>query len=284
MISFLNGEFLPEEQATVSIFDRAFLYGDGLFETIPFFEGRPFRMPQHLERLREGAEFLRIALPYSAAELEGFASELVRRTGLAHALMRLTVSRGVGAPGYSIRDAGAPTIAMAVRSVPALSPPAPIPWRLITSSIRLNPHDQLSRFKTCNKLPQILARAEAERARANEALLLNRRRDAAESSSANLFWIESGRLCTPPLSSGALPGITRAVLLEIAAQIKVPWCERLCPGEALQGAQGIVLSLSSFGLVEIVALDGKTVSRSPLTRQLYEAYRARVQLETGASS
>src|SRR6266567_7554929 len=98
---FLNGQFVPEERALVSVFDRGFLYGDGLFETVPIHHGKLFRWKQHWERLRRGADFLKIPLPYSCDSLRGFASQLIANNQLALSLLRLTLSRGVGTRGYS---------------------------------------------------------------------------------------------------------------------------------------------------------------------------------------
>src|SRR6185503_4998950 len=112
MTVFLDGQYLPAEQAKVSIFDRAFLYGDGLFETFPVFNGCPFRLEQHWERLRRGAEFLNIRLPYSLEDTRQAIDVLKNRNGLDHATVRLTLSRGVGPRGYSSRGADSPTFAI----------------------------------------------------------------------------------------------------------------------------------------------------------------------------
>jgi branched-subunit amino acid aminotransferase/4-amino-4-deoxychorismate lyase len=145
-------------------------------------------------------------------------------------------------------------------------------WNLIISSWRIAADDQLGAAKTSNKLRQVLARAEAEAHQAHEALLLNTAGEVAEGSSANLFWIESGVVCTPPLSSGALPGVTRGVVMELCQQRKICCQEQSCPLERLRDAAGIFLTFSSLGIVEAVSLNGKPLARSPLTRQLHTAY------------
>ena len=101
VLIFLNGQFVPEERAVVSVLDRGFLYGDGLFETMLIFKGKPFRWGEHLERLQRGAEFLKIKIPYSTEALRGFADELIAKNEVPDALLRLTLSRGVGARGYA---------------------------------------------------------------------------------------------------------------------------------------------------------------------------------------
>src|SRR5947207_6402305 len=112
MIVFLNGEFVPENHAVVSVFDRSFLYGDGLFETMCIRKGKPFRWRQHLDRLRQGAEFLKIKIPFAESALEKFVAELVSRNQMPEALLRLTLSRGIGMRGYSPKGAEQPFIVM----------------------------------------------------------------------------------------------------------------------------------------------------------------------------
>jgi aminodeoxychorismate lyase len=282
---FLNGQFVREERAVVSVFDRGFLYGDGLFETLRVFHGKPFRWAQHLERLQRGAEFLKIKLPFSPEALHDFARELIKKNEMPDALLRVTLSRGVGVRGYSPKGAESPTLVMSLHAVTGhpvpsdgrgaggegkLSPPR---WNLITSSHRLPAKEALAQFKTCNKLPQILARAEADAAGADEALLLNTDGFIVEGASSNLFWIEGDTICTPPLAAGILPGVTRAVVLEICRALAMETRESEILSEQLRRAAGIFVSLSSFGIVEAASLDGHVLSRSPLIGQIQESYR-----------
>jgi len=171
MIVFLNGNFVPEDQAVVSVFDRSFLYGDGLFETMRICKGESFRWEQHLERFAQGAKFLKIRLPFSNDSLRRYVAELVARNQMPEALLRATLSRGIGLRGYSPKGADHPSLVMSLHPAPAMD--APARWNLITSSCRLPANEPLAQFKTCNKLSQILARAEADAAGADEALLLN---------------------------------------------------------------------------------------------------------------
>src|SRR5213593_2119906 len=190
MLVFLNGQFLPEEQAVVSVFDRGFLYGDGLFETLAVFNGTPFRWAPHWARLQRGAEFLKITLPFPSEALRGFAAQLIAQNQMPASLLRLTLSRGVGVRGYSPKGADRPSLIMSLHPRPASGLPTLPRWRLITSRLRLPANEPLAQFKTCNKLPQILARAEADAAGAEEALLLNTDGFVVEASSSNLFWLE----------------------------------------------------------------------------------------------
>jgi branched-chain amino acid aminotransferase len=282
MIVFLNGKFVPEEQALVSVFDRSFLYGDGLFETILVGNGALFRWPQHLDRLWQGAAFLGINPPYDRNELTETASILIRENRLFDGLLRLTLSRGVGLRGYSPRGADSPTLVMTLSPRVDVPPNGLLSWRLKTSSFRLPADQPLAQFKNCNKLPQILARAEAEQAEADEALLCNTNGFVVEGASSNLFWIEQGAVCTPPLASGILSGVTRLVVLELCRGLNLQALERNITASRLLDADGVFLSLSSFGIIQGASLDGQALRQSLLTQRIHAAYLERVRCETGA--
>jgi branched-chain amino acid aminotransferase len=281
MLVFLNGQFLPEERAVVPVFDRGFLYGDGLFETLRVVNGRPFRWDAHWQRLEQGARFLGISLPFDSGAMRDYACQLIARNELTDALLRIALSRGVGPRGYSPKGAEHPTIIMSLHAAPSLQPTHPPAWRLVTSSFRLPPDERLARFKTCNKLPQILARAEADAAGADEALLLDLSGHVVEGSSSNLFWFDATGLCTPPLTAGILPGVTRAVVMELAQSLGLAVSERVLLPAQLSSASGVFLSVTSSGIVEAISLDGKSLSSSPRVKELHRAY---VQLLVGTKS
>jgi aminodeoxychorismate lyase len=278
VLIFLNGQFVPEERAVVSVFDRSFLYGDGLFETMRVFNGKPFRWDQHMRRLQNGAKFLRIAFPFAPDTLLGFAHELIAENSMPDSLLRLTLSRGVGVRGYSPKGAEKPTMVMSLHPAPKTDGPAPV-WKLITSSHRLPANEPLAQFKTCNKLPQILALTEADAAGADEALLLNTDGFVVEGASSNLFWIEGETVCSPPLASGILPGVTRAVVLEICQTLKIKTNEAYVNEKELQHADGIFVSLSSLGVVEAASVDGEILKLSPLTQRIQKRYEEFVKVD-----
>lgn len=293
MTVFLNSQFVPEAAATVSVFDRSFLYGDGLFETLRVANGRPFRWAQHLERLERGAEFLGITLPFTRDVLAGFAAELIAQNQLPESLLRLLLSRGVGGRGYSPKGADKPTLVMTLHllGAPASGPAWPEPagsetgvllrWRAHTTNFRLPANEPLAQFKTSNKLAQILARAEAEVNGANEALLLNTDGFVVEGASSNLFWIERGTVCTPPITSGILPGVTREVVRELCFKLSLPYRESSIRPPELIRADAVFLSLSSHGMVELAELDGTRLGSSPWVARLYQAFQAQVRAECG---
>jgi len=285
MLVFVNGRIVPEDEAVISVFDRSFLYGDGLFETLRVTNGVPFRWEQHLERLKHGADFLKLRLPHSTAELRRFVEELVTANQLPEAILRLTLSRGVGRRGYSPAGADRPSLVMSVHPLQSPEQEEPPRWRLVTASLRLPAHERLARFKTCNKLPQVLARAEAEAAGGDEALLLNTDGFIVEAASSNLFWLANGSVRTPPLDSGVLAGVTRAVIRELCQSLGLPVEEANLTREELMKTEGVFLSLSSVGVAEGIALDQQELRRSPVTREIHGAYRTLMREETlgGAS-
>ena len=196
MVVFLNGRFVAGEAARISILDRGFLYGDGLFETLRIIGGRPHAWEAHLERLERGAAFLKLRPPLTALEMRRAVEQLVLRNSLPDSVLRLTLTRGPGPRGYSPKNADSPTLLMTMHPVPATKPRG---LRLVTSSFRLAAADPLAQFKTCNKLVHVLARAEAEARGADDALLLNTRGRLAEATSSNLSGSRaafSGRLRT----------------------------------------------------------------------------------------
>lgn len=282
MIVFLNGEFVSEERAMISVFDRGFLYGDGLFEGIRIFNGKPFRWKQHLERFTHGANFLKIRVPFSAEAMKEFAGRLIQENQMPNSLLRLTLSRGIGQRGYSPKNAERPTLLMATYPMAEPEPSNPPAWRVFVSSFRLPAGEPLARFKNLNKLPQVLARAEADAEGAEEALLLNSDGYVVEGSTSNLFWIRDGTVCTPPLPSGILPGVTRAVVLELCKEAGIEAREENITAGELEKMEGVFLSLSSSGIAEVAFVNGKAVKRSAMVKRISEAYWGAMRSECGA--
>ena len=272
MVVFLNGKFLPEAEAVVPLNDRGFLLGDGLFETARVANGKPFRLAQHLERLVRGADVLKIKLPFTAKEIQKFAGELIAKNDLAEAVLRVTLTRGVGARGYSTKGADQPTLALTLHALPPQNGDEPLLWSLVTSTFRIPASDALSSVKTSSKILNVLARAEAEEKGADEALLLNTNGEVAETAGGNLFWIFHDKICTVPTGRGVLPGITRAVVLEICQALGLETNKRVIKPEMLRNAEGIFVTQSALGIIPVVAFDGLPVAPSPLVDQIGSAY------------
>ncbi|WP_377806993.1 aminotransferase class IV [Azospirillum sp. A29] len=250
MTIWLNGRLIQAAEARIDPADRGFTLGDGLFETIRIEDGVPRHLPRHLDRLAAGAELLRLPLPYSAAELTGAMAALIGAAGIADGVLRLTLSRGTGARGVLPPADAQPTLLMTV--APATHMTAPVA-AVVARSTRRNEHSPLSRLKSLNYLDSILARQEAAERGADEALLLNAAGRLAESSVATLFLSVGGRLLTPPVADGALPGIRRALILERHGAEEAP-----LGLEDLARADEAILT-NSLGLRPLVAVDGRPV-------------------------
>ncbi len=270
MLVFLNGHFLPEAQAVVPVNDRGFLLGDGLFETMRVVNGRPFRMAQHLERMARGADFLKIKPPFAPKELEKFAAQLIGQNKMPDAILRVTLTRGPGERGYSPKNAGIPTLVMTLHAAPPLE--NPVEWNLVTSSFHIPSTDPLSSFKTTSKILHVMARAEAVEKGADEALLVNTNGEVAETASGNLFWVYQDKICTAPSGRGVLPGITRAIVLEICQSLGLQVNKRVTKPEALRNSAGIFVTQSALGIIPVSVFDGEPVAPSPLVDQIAQAY------------
>jgi aminodeoxychorismate lyase len=270
MLVFLNGQFLPEAQAVVPVSDRGFLLGDGLFETMRVVGGKPFRFAQHLERMERGADFLKIKPPFSPKELEKFARRLIEENKQPEAILRVTLTRGPGERGYKFNGGSNPTIVMMLHAAPSVE--SSIEWNLVTSSFRIPAADPLSSFKTTSKILHVMARAEAVEKGADEALLVNTNGEVAETAGGNLFWVYEDKICTVPTGRGVLPGITRAIVLEICQSLGLQTNKRVIKPEALRNSEGIFVTQSALGIVPVSVFDGEPVAPSPLVDQIAQAY------------
>jgi len=273
MIVFLNGQFMPESQAVVPINDRGFMYGDGLFETARVVGGRPFRLAQHLERMTRGAEFLQIKPPFSPKELQQFSEELITRNEMPEAILRVLLTRGPGRRGYLPADSGPPTLVMSLHETPALATDSQASWTMVTSPYRISAADVFASFKTTSKILHVMARADAAARGADEALLINTNGEAAETATGNLFWVYQDKICTVPTGRGILPGITRAVVLEICQNLGLQTNKRVIKPEALRNSSGIFVTQSALDIVPVSAFDGERVRQSPLVDQIACAYQ-----------
>lgn len=264
---------MPDTEASVSVFDRSFRYGDGLFETLRVYDRAPFGFEQHMERLRRGAEFLRIRMPHTTSRMKELALELIHKNRLPEAVLRIQLSRGAGRRGYTPSGNENPLLVMTIDSVSIIDQSQHLPYRLITSPLVLPIRNPFSAFKTCNKLVHILAAAGAHERSAHDALLLNADGDVVESTCANVFWIKDHVISTPPLSSGALPGVTRALIMELCGTLGLDLREyNATPGDLLR-ADGIFLTQSVREIIEVTHLDEIALPSSPLLDPIRLAYQ-----------
>lgn len=278
MTVYLNGEFVPEERALVSVFDRSFRYGDGLFETMLVVNGRIFRWEQHWARLSKSAQFLRLNLPASSGEIHTAALELLRQNCAREAVLRLQISRGDGERGYAPTGREVPRVVLTTH--PAPPRPAP-PWKLTVSPFRVDANDPFQGHKTTSRALQVMTAAHARDAGADEAVVMHTLNWVAGGGASNLFWIKDGSVRTVTLLRGVLPGITRAVVIELCRDLGLPHSEEFIHVEHLLDCEGVFLTQSTRGVIEADSLDGKPFHRSPLTRQLQEGLTALIARECG---
>jgi len=276
----LNGKICEEEDARIPVYDRSFCYGDGLFETFRVHNGRAFRLTEHLNRLCRSAEALGFRIPFGIDDIEDGIDALVAECGMSEAMARLHLSRGVGRRGYSPRGSNTPSYTLTFHPAPEVEPGRPRAWRMKTSSFRINPADPLIAHKTASRMVNVLARAEAEEAGYDDAFFLNLDGRVAEATCANVFWLEGNRVCTPPLSSGALPGITRALVIELCRRLHLPTEEKDLPLDRLKAVDGAFLTLSSLGIIEIGRVDQTILPIHETTRRLHQKWWNTVLEET----
>lgn len=268
----------PTAEARISPLDNGFVFGDGVYETLRTYGGRPFHMDRHLARLRRSAARLGFAIPPADARLAATTDELLRLAGNAESFIRIIATRGVGDISYRFERVSAPTVVIVAKPFEAL-PDAVFAEGLKASivSVRRNSAAALDpAIKSCNLLNNVLAVREAQAKGAAEALLLNDRGDVAEGASSNVFIARGGRLSTPPLDAGILAGITREVILERAPLLGIECREApLSPAELLAADEAFVSS-SLKEAAPIHDVDGHVIGTGrpgPLTLRVLEDFR-----------
>jgi len=282
---FLNGQIIDEADAHISVNDRGLLLGDGLFETMRAYGGEVFRLSTHLARLRHSAEFLRLRFPHSDDEMQKRIGELIRLNECPNAYVRLTVTRGCEVPGLRMGGDGAPTVMACAR--PVAEYPKELyksGMRLVVSAVRQNSASPLPRHKTLNYLPYLLARQDATDVGAQGAILLNEHGQLTEESVSNVFMVCDGHLVTPPVHCGLLPGVTRAVVMELAAEADIRVEERPVAPDEMFACDEMFLTNTLMEIMPVRMIDKRALhgkAPGPVTSRLREMYHALVARETG---
>jgi branched-chain amino acid aminotransferase len=258
---YLDGKLVPKEQAVVSVFDHGFLYGDGVFEGIRVYDGNVFRLREHIERLYESARTIALEIPLTAAEMIQATVDTVAANEKKDAYIRLVVSRGPGDLGIDPAKCRRATVVIIVDSI-ALYPQEVYDngVSLVTSSVRRIPIESLDpRIKSLNYLNNILAKLEAKNAGCPEAVMLNHHGHVAECTADNLFMLKNGHLKTPDLMQGALAGITRGAVLELAARRGIKVSETVLALHDLYNADECFLTGTGAEIVPVVGIDGRRI-------------------------
>lgn len=263
-LCWMDGEFMPAEQARINVMDHGLLYGDGVFEGLRFYGGTVFRSQDHLQRLFDSARAIALNIPYSLQELNRAIESLISQSLLSEGYIRLIVTRGVGPLGLDPGQCKKATVFMVLDELSLVSQTVrQSGLSLIVSSVRRIPNDSIdSRVKSLNYLNQILARLEATSAGADEAVLLNQQGFVAEASTENVFIVKDRCLLTPPSSDGALAGITRQVLLDLA-QDQLCTREQSLTSYDLYTADECFLSGTGAELLPVRQVDGRALGQCP---------------------
>jgi branched-chain amino acid aminotransferase len=271
---------MPLESARIPVTDRGFLLADGVFETARVVGGRFFRLRQHLDRLQASARILDLRAP-SVDELTSLAHEIVERNQLQEASLRITVTRGSGGAGLKTRGADTPTVLVTAAHVAAdWREKAARGWSLVTAStLRPSPESVPAQLKALGRVYAILATLEAERAGADDALLLTANREVAEGPTWNFFWRQGNVLRTAALEGGILEGVTRRIIIEIARAEGLSVEEGLWPRAELDQADEAFATMTSQGIVPIRSIDGRQLAGGDCAPQIQARYWSLVEAE-----
>jgi branched-chain amino acid aminotransferase len=279
---YIDGNFYPESEAKISVFDHGLLYGDGIFEGIRFYQGRVFRLEEHIARLWDSAKGIALDIPISASELTAATLETIRQNDLHDGYIRLLVTRGIGSLGLSPDSCRRPSIVIIAATI-ALYPTALYEkgLNMITCATRRMAPAALSpRIKSLNYLNNVLAKIEAQQAGAAEGLMLNEQGYVAECTGDNLFILKGGRLYTPPVNAGILEGVTRRVAIELAEKNGLIVVERDLTRYDIITADECFLTGTAAEVIPAVELDRRPIGTGqpgPVTLKLIEDFRRLTQ-------
>lgn len=286
-ICWLDGELMPADEARISVLDHGLLYGDGVFEGIRFYQRRPFRLDAHLQRLQYSAAAIGLTMPYLLQQLKTAIHEVIQAFAEEDGYLRLVITRGKGPLGINPAQCPRGSAFIIADQAGFISEQVKQQGaKLIIAATRRIPVDSLDpRIKSLNYLNHILARLEANHAGADEAILLNAQGHVTEGSTDNIFIIRAGRILTPPVSDGALEGITRGLVFELAAELGLPCREQSLAPYELYTADECFLSGTAMELIPVREIDGRKLTSCPGQgfQQLQQAFQARIRAESDAS-
>lgn len=256
---WINGKFVDPDKAKVSVFDRGFMYGDGVFETMRGYAGRVFKLDRHLERLFRSLDALKIKHKYSKKYLQDAIYKTLKTNRLSSAYIKLAVTRGEGRFGISYKDIFSPNVVITAKDFEGYPG-----WMFdigLSANITgvQNEESITSRIKTLNYLPYILARDDAKDMGYDEAILTNTKGCITEGATSNIFMVKNTALITPSEASGILPGITRGVVIEIAKGLKINVKEKLLKRRELLGADELFLTNSLAEILPVTKVDSKRI-------------------------
>jgi branched-chain amino acid aminotransferase len=282
---YIDGKFYSEGNAKVSVFDHGLLYGDGIFEGIRFYNGRVFRLGEHLDRLWDSARSICLEIPISKGEMTEALLETIRQNHLRDGYIRLLVTRGIGNLGLNPEQCKTPSVIIIVAAI-ALYHENLYRKGLTVVTVatrRCNPGALNPAVKSLNYLNNVMARIEANLAGADEALMLNDGGNVAECTADNVFIVKRGQIVTPPVTAGALRGITRAVVLEIAAELEIKTLKADITRHDIYVADECFLTGTAAEIAPVVNVDARLIGGGkpgPITTRIMKRFHELTR-ETG---
>lgn len=274
---YINGKLFDKADAKISVYDHGFLYGDGVFEGIRIYEGKVFRLREHLERLYESARSIYLEIPMDRAHMTEAVLNTVAANEKRNGYIRLVVSRGTGYLGLDPRKTTDPQVIIIVDDI-SMYPPELYEngMEIVTAAtIRNHPNALNPRIKSLNYLNNIMAKVEGVRAGVMEALMLNHKGEVAEATGDNVFLVKRGVLKTPPPDAGILEGVTRNAVMELARAANVPVQETSLSRHDVYTADECFLTGTAAEVIPVIKCDGRPIGNGkpgPITRQLRERF------------
>jgi branched-chain amino acid aminotransferase len=275
---YINGELHEKDEARISVFDHGLLYGDGVFEGIRAYRGRPFRRAEHIDRLYASARAITLEIPMTRDQMGEAIDEVLAANGLSDAYIRVVVTRGVGTLGLNPYLCSAPQVIIITDSI-QLYPREYYETGLevvTASTVRNHPNALSPRIKSLNYLNNILAKIEGIQAGVIEAIMLNASGFVAECTGDNIFVVEGGRVATPPVHAGILEGITRQVVFGLAGRLGIAAVERDITRFDLYVADECFLTGTAAEIVPVVRVDNRAIGNGkpgPVTLKLLKEFR-----------
>ncbi len=276
---FIDGKYYSERDAKISVFDHGLLYGDGVFEGIRAYHGRVFKLKEHIDRLFCSAKAILLEIPMSPEKISQAVIETCRANKFRDAYIRLVVTRGIGTLGLNPRSCKKPSVIIIAGKIQVY--PAELYARgmeIVTVPTVRNLHSAVNpAVKSLNYLNNILAKIEANNAGVEEAIMLNAEGFVSECTADNLFIIKNGELFTPPLSAGALYGITRGTVMELARQSGMKVSEPNLTRYDVFNADECFLTGTGAEIMPVIKIDGRVIGNGKpgtLTRQLVGEYHS----------
>ena len=275
---YLNGELVPEKEAKVSVFDHGYLYGDGIFEGIRAYNGKVFKLDEHIERLFKSAKAIMMDIPLSRAEVEKAILNTIRANDLIDAYVRVVISRGEGDLGLDPRKCDTPTVVIIASDIELYDESLyEKGLKVKTVATRRNGPEMVNpRIKSLNYLNNILARIEANLVEAPEAIMLNDQGFVAECTGDNIFILENNTIYTPPRFAGILKGIKRGVVLEIAEELEFEVKEEQFTRYDVYNADECFLTGTAAEVIPVVEVDGRQINDGKpgeLTKKIITEFR-----------